>query len=135
MCSCHLGISLNGNHCHSATFFGHPSDCLCGRLFSCFPSLSSRVGPSINDPKTVSLVLKMTGSRYVLAAHWKPHSQLRISLLQSIGIIGMMTVEWPLDVKGFMSFFQMLGQPRMPCYQVPLESAWDVYMFALRRGD
>ena len=28
-----------------------------------------------------------------------------ISLLQSIGIIGMMTVEWPVDVKGFMSFF------------------------------
>lgn len=35
-----------------------------------------------------------------------------------------MTVEWPVDVKGFMSFFQMLGQG-MPCYQVPPQSAWD----------
>ena len=35
-----------------------------------------------------------------------------------------MTVEWPVDVKGFMSLFQMLGQG-MPCYQVPPQSAWD----------
>ena len=29
-----------------------------------------------------------------------------VSLLQSVGIIGMMTVEWPVDLKGFFSYFQ-----------------------------
>ena len=31
-----------------------------------------------------------------------------VSLLQSVGIIGMMTVEWPVDLKGFFSYFQFL---------------------------
>ena len=31
-----------------------------------------------------------------------------ISLLQSIGIIGMMTVDWPVDIYGFLSYFQFL---------------------------
>ena len=31
-----------------------------------------------------------------------------ISLLQSIGIIGMMTVDWPVDLNGFLSYFQVL---------------------------
>ncbi|CAK9049851.1 unnamed protein product [Durusdinium trenchii] len=31
-----------------------------------------------------------------------------VSLLQSVGIIGMMTVEWPVDLKGFFSYFQVL---------------------------
>eukprot|EP00913_Durusdinium_trenchii_P011588 g10882.t1 len=31
-----------------------------------------------------------------------------VSLLQSVGIIGMMTVEWPVDLKGFFSYFQLL---------------------------
>ena len=31
-----------------------------------------------------------------------------VSLLQSIGIIGMMTVDWPVDLKGFLSYFQVL---------------------------
>ena len=32
-----------------------------------------------------------------------------VSLLQSVGIIGMMTVEWPVDLKGFFSYFQVKG--------------------------
>ena len=31
-----------------------------------------------------------------------------VSLLQSIGIIGMMTVDWPVDLNGFLSYFQVL---------------------------
>ena len=31
-----------------------------------------------------------------------------ISLLQSIGIIGMMTVDWLVDLNGFFSYFQVL---------------------------
>ena len=31
-----------------------------------------------------------------------------VSLLQTIGIIGMMTVDWPVDLSGFLSYFQVL---------------------------
>ena len=31
-----------------------------------------------------------------------------VSLLQSIGIIGMMTVDWPVDLNGFFAYFQVL---------------------------
>ena len=31
-----------------------------------------------------------------------------VSLLQSIGIIGMMTVDWPVDLNSFLSYFQVL---------------------------
>lgn len=31
-----------------------------------------------------------------------------VGLLQSIGIIGMMTVEWPINLHGFLSYFQIL---------------------------
>ena len=31
-----------------------------------------------------------------------------VSLLQSIGIIGMMTVDWPVDLSGFFAYFKVL---------------------------
>ena len=31
-----------------------------------------------------------------------------VGLLQSIGIIGMMTVDWPINLNGFLSYFQIL---------------------------
>ena len=31
---------------------------------------------------------------------------MTVGLLQSVGIIGMMTVEWPGDLQGFLAFFQ-----------------------------
>lgn len=33
---------------------------------------------------------------------------MTVGLLQSVGIIGMMTVEWPGDLQGFLAFFQVL---------------------------
>lgn len=78
---------------------------LCGFLFLtiAYYLMTSKAG----QPEVRRVRTKVTAKATVLFTTTCAFGML-ISLLQSIGIIGMMTVDFPADLKGFLSFFQIL---------------------------